>query len=352
MSSTTSDENILMIRDLRVNFYTYEGVVKALDGINLYIKKGECLGLVGETGCGKTVTVRSIMRLIEAPGKIEGGEIIYNNRDILKMTEDEIRHLRGSKIGMIFQDPMTFLNPVMKVGFQVSEMLMLHQDFPEAKIEGTNKYDHKILDKVLKERVIEIFKLVRLADAENIYERYPHELSGGMRQRILISMAIASRPDLIIADEATTSLDVTIQAQILELLTALKKELQKTLIIVTHNLGIVAEMCDRVCVLYGGQVAEVTPTKELFLNPIHPYSVGLIKAIPLLHKTVARLESIDGVVPNLVYPPDGCRFNPRCAIAEDICKKEKPELVTLENGHMFACHVKERDFTDKIVARV
>lgn len=351
-TETVLDENLLMIRDLRVNFYTYEGVVKALDGINLYIKKGECLGLVGETGCGKTVTVRSIMRLIENPGKIVGGEIIYNNRDILKMSEDEVRHLRGSKIGMIFQDPMTFLNPVIKVGAQVAEMLVLHQDFPEAKIENSNKYDQKILKRVLKEKVIDIFKQTRLADAENIYDRYPHELSGGMRQRILISMAIASRPDLIIADEATTALDVTIQAQILELLTILRHELQKTLIIVTHNLGIVAEMCDRVCVLYGGQVFEVTPTKELFLNPIHPYTQGLIRSIPLLHKPVDVLSSIEGVVPNLISPPTGCRFHPRCEIAEDICKAEKPDLVTLENGHMFACAVKERDYLDKIVARV
>jgi peptide/nickel transport system ATP-binding protein len=292
------------------------------------------------------------MRLIEPPGKIEGGEIIYNNRDILKMNDDEIRHLRGSKIGMIFQDPMTFLNPVLKVGSQVSEMLLLHHDFPEAKISGSNKYDKKILNKVLKEATIEIFKRVRLADAENIYNRYPHELSGGMRQRILISMAIASSPDLIIADEATTSLDVTIQAQILDLLRQLKDELQKTLIFVTHNLGIVAEMCDRVCVLYGGQAVEVTPTKELFNNPIHPYTQGLIKAIPLLHKQVDELSSIDGVVPNLIYPPKGCRFHPRCELAEEICKQEKPSLVTLENGHMFACHVKERDYEDKIVARI
>jgi oligopeptide/dipeptide ABC transporter ATP-binding protein len=352
MSSASLDENLLMIRDLRVNFYTYEGVVKALDGINLYVKKGESLGLVGETGCGKTVTVRSIMRLIESPGKIEGGEIIYNNRDILKMSDDEIRHLRGSKICMIFQDPMTFLNPVMKVGTQVSEMILLHQTIDEAKIAGTDKYDKKALKEALRSKTEEIFRQVRLPDAESIYNRYPHELSGGMRQRILISMAIASRPDLIIADEATTALDVTIQAQILDLLQTLKDELKKTLIFVTHNLGIVAEMCDRVAVLYGGQVVEVTPTRELFENPIHPYTQGLLKAIPLINKPVKILDSIKGVVPNLVYPPSGCRFNPRCEIAEEICTKDKPELVTLENGHMFACYVRERDYTDKIVARI
>lgn len=347
-----SEENILMIRDLKVNFYTYEGVVKALDGINLYVKKGESLGLVGETGCGKSVTVRSIMRLIEEPGKIEGGEIEYNNRDILKMSDDEIRKLRGSKIGMIFQDPMTFLNPVIKVGHQVSEMLLLHQDLPEAKIKGTNKYNKKLLSHVLRTRTIEIFKQVRLADAENIYDRYPHELSGGMRQRILISMAIASKPDIIIADEATTALDVTIQAQILELLKQLKQELNTTLIFVTHNLGIVAEICDRVCVLYGGQVVEVSPTRDLFNNPIHPYTQGLLMAIPRLDHIIDRLDSIRGVVPNLITPPSGCRFNPRCDLAEEICSQEKPDLVTLENGHMFSCHVRERDFADKIIARI
>lgn len=350
MGSTVLDENILMVKDLKVNFYTYEGVVKALDGINLVVKKGESLGLVGETGSGKTVTVRSIMQLIEPPGRIESGEIIFNNRDILKMNNDEKLQFRGSKIGMIFQDPMTFLNPVIKVGDQVSEMLLLHHDFPEAKVPGSKKYNKKILNKILRERTEEIFERVRLAEADNIYDRYPHELSGGMRQRILISIAVASTPDIIIADEPTTALDVTIQAQILDLLRQLKDELQETLIIVTHNLGIVAEMCDRVCVLYGGQLAEVTPVKELFNNPIHPYTQGLIKAIPLLHQQVDELTTIDGVLPNLINPPSGCRFNPRCKLVEEVCKQSKPKLVTLENGHMFACHVKERGYADKIVA--
>ncbi|MHA2103671.1 MAG: ABC transporter ATP-binding protein [Candidatus Hodarchaeales archaeon] len=349
MATETSNKNILEIKDLYLNFYTYEGVVKALDGITLDIKRNESLGLVGETGCGKSVTVRSIMRLIEVPGKIEGGEIFYNNKDILQMPEKEMRKIRGNKISMIFQDPMTFLNPVMKVGTQVGEVILLHQELPEVRMESKDKLDKKKLEGVLKEKVTEIFKMVRLPDAESIYSRYPHELSGGMRQRILIAMAIASNPSIIIADEATTALDVTIQAQILDLMNFLKEELDTTLIFVTHNMGIVAEMCDRVVVLYGGQVAEISQTKELFSNPIHPYTVGLLRAIPQITKPVDELTSIRGVVPNLVHPPPGCRFNPRCDFAEEICSEEKPKLVDVGNGHIFACHVRAREYKHTVV---
>ncbi len=340
---TETQDIILDIKNLKVNFYTYEGVVKALDGIDLSIIKGESFGLVGETGCGKSVTVRSVMRLIESPGKIVDGEIFYKGADILQLKEKEIRKLRGAKMTMIFQDPMTFLNPVIQIGEQVSEMFLIHQKIQKEILDNKKK-----LSRYLKEKVVEIFELVKLPDAAELFKRYPHELSGGMRQRVLIAMSIAADPDIIIADEATTALDVTIQAQILNLLNKLKKDLGRTLIFVTHNLGIVAEMCDRVAVLYGGQVAEVATTKEIFTDPIHPYTQGLLKSIPLLHKPKEILNSIDGVVPNLVNPPSGCRFHPRCPLKEDICVQERPKLVQVLPGHWVHCHVRGREHTNKM----
>ncbi len=339
MADAKTQDIILDIKNLKVNFYTYEGVVKALDGIDLTIYKGESFGLVGETGCGKSVTVRSIMRLIEKPGKIVEGEILFNGDDVLKLKESQIRKLRGGSMTMIFQDPMTFLNPVINVGEQVAEMFLIHQKIDKKKFENKKK-----LKEHLKNKVVEVLDVVRLPDGVELYKRYPHELSGGMRQRILIAMSIASNPDIIIADEATTALDVTIQAQILNLLDNLKNELGRTLIFVTHNLGIVSEMCDRVAVLYGGQVAEVASTKEIFLRPIHPYTQGLLKSIPLLHKPKELLESITGVVPNLVNPPSGCRFHPRCSLKEEICTRERPKLLEVIPNHYVHCHVKARDY--------
>lgn len=339
LTNTSAQEAILEIKNLRVNFYTYEGVVKALDGINLTIYKGESFGLVGETGCGKSVTVRSVMRLIEDPGKIVDGEIFYQGNDVLKLKEKEMRKLRGGKMTMIFQDPMTFLNPVISVGEQVSEMFLIHQKIEKNILNNKGK-----LKDYLKKKVEEIFDLVKLPDSAELFKRYPHELSGGMRQRVLIAMSIAADPDIIIADEATTALDVTIQAQILNLLNKLKKDLGRTLIFVTHNLGLIAEMCNRVAVLYGGQVAEIAETKEIFRDPIHPYTQGLLKSIPLLHKPKDILDSIDGVVPNLVNPPSGCRFHPRCPLIEDICSKEAPELVEVKTNHFVHCHVRAREY--------
>ncbi len=342
-ATANTQDVILDIKNLKVNFYTYEGVVKALDGIDLSIYKGESFGLVGETGCGKSVTVRSVMRLIEEPGKIVEGEIFYKGNDVLKLKEKEIRKLRGAKMTMIFQDPMTFLNPVIQIGEQVSEMFLIHQKIQKDILDNKKK-----LSKYLKEKVVEIFDLVKLPDAAELFKRYPHELSGGMRQRVLIAMSIAADPDIIIADEATTALDVTIQAQILNLLNKLKKDLGRTLIFVTHNLGIVAEMCDRVAVLYGGQIAEVAETKALFVDPIHPYTQGLLRSIPLLHKPKDLLDSIDGVVPNLVNPPSGCRFHPRCPLKEDICAQERPKLVKVLPEHWVHCHVKQREYEGKV----
>jgi len=349
--NSNPDEMVLQIDDLRVHFFTYEGVVKALDGISFDVFKGESLGLVGETGCGKSVTVRSIMRLIEEPGKIVGGTIIYKENDILQMEEEEVRKLRGKKIAMIFQDPMTFLNPLIRVGDQVAEVLLLHQGIPDDSVTSKGKIKKDKLKLLLREKVIDIFKLVRLPDAIELFDRYPHELSGGMRQRVMIAMAIASNPDVMIADEATTALDVTIQAQILELLHNLKKDLRTTLIFVTHNLGLIAEMCERVAVFYGGQVVEVASTKNLFKDPIHPYTEGLLKAIPLIHRPKVRLDAIKGVVPNLVYPPGGCRFHPRCLLAEEnpeikekYCSAQKPSLSELSPMHYVACHIREREY--------
>ena len=339
-----SYENILDIENLRVHFFTYDGVVKALDGIDLKIRKGESFGLVGETGCGKSVTVRSILRLIEEPGKIVEGEIHYKGSDILQQPIKEIRKIRGKKISMVFQDPMTFLNPVIRIGDQVGEIYLLHGEVPEAALTSKGKINKKKLNIEIKKQVLEIFRLVRLPDVEELYSRYPHELSGGMRQRVMIAMSIASNPDILIADEATTALDVTIQAQILDLLQNLKEDLNTTLIFVTHNLGIIAEMCDRVAIFYGGQVVEVAATKELFARPIHPYTEGLLKAIPLLHKPKKELDSIKGVVPNLVNPPTGCRFNPRCYLAEDQCSEAKPKLKELTPDHFVACFVREKDY--------
>ncbi|UCE12811.1 MAG: ABC transporter ATP-binding protein [Candidatus Heimdallarchaeota archaeon] len=346
-------EKILKIRGLRVHFYTFEGVVKALDGITFDVFKGESLGLVGETGCGKSVTVRSIMRLIEEPGKIVEGEIDYHGKDILTMKDKEVRRIRGKKIAMIFQDPMTFLNPVLRVGDQVSEVFLLHQEIPEAK-RSDGKIDKKKLKGLLRTKVTDIFKIVRLPDVEELYDRYPHELSGGMRQRVMIAMAIASNPDIMIADEATTALDVTIQAQILDLLNDLKDELRTTLIFVTHNLGIIANMCDRVIVLYGGQIVEVAETVELFQKSIHPYTRGLLKAIPLIHRPKRELDAISGVVPNLVTPPEGCRFHPRCYMAaenpeikERLCVKERPDPYEYFPGHFVACHVRRLERVDE-----
>ncbi|MFX1537270.1 MAG: ABC transporter ATP-binding protein [Promethearchaeota archaeon] len=381
-------DTLITIRDLSTYFYTYAGVVKALDGVNLEILKGETLGLVGETGCGKSVTARCIIRLILHPGKIMSGNVMYQDRDLLQISDEEIRKIRGRKISIVFQDPATYLNPVMTVGRQLIETIELHQDLTQdaiklqladrqkaikaeiaklreksltdenAKIkleqfenelklivEGT--YDQNITPKrkythqAYREKAIEVLKTVRLPDAEEILSRYPHELSGGMRQRCMIAISLVCRPDLLIADEATTALDVTIQAQILHLLNELKEELNTSVLIITHDLGIVAETCQRVAVMYAGTVVEVAETLELFANTTHPYTKGLLKAIPKLSVEVDELEIIPGIVPNLIDPPGGCRFHPRCPDCQEVCKNVKPRLSRLPGDkiHLIACHV-------------
>jgi peptide/nickel transport system ATP-binding protein len=323
---------LISIRGLKTNFYTYSGVVKALDGIDLDIYKNETVGLVGETGCGKSVTALSIIRLIQwPPGRIDEGSIIFEGKDLLKFSNDEMRSIRGNKISMIFQEPMNSFNPVFTIGDQIAEVIILHQ-----------KLDAKTANK----KAVEMLAFTGIPAPERVAKSYPHELSGGMLQRAMISMALACKPALLIADEPTTALDVTIEAQILELMRDLKAKTGSSILMITHDLGIIAEVCDRVGVMYAGNIVELSSVKEIFAHPMHPYTIGLIGSIPKFNQAKGvRLDTIAGSVPNLVYPPPGCRFNPRCTKAMDICKREKPKMVEIENGHMVACHL----YKEKVV---
>jgi len=317
---------LVSIRGLKTNFYTYVGVVKALDGIDLDIYRNETLGLVGETGCGKSVTALSIIRLIQwPPGRIDEGSIIFEGKDLLKLSSDEMRAIRGNKISMIFQEPMSSFNPVFTIGDQIAEVLMLHQNMDK---------------KSANAKAVEMLAFTGIPAPERVARSYPHELSGGMLQRAMISMALACKPALLIADEPTTALDVTIEAQILELMKDLKAKTGASILMITHDLGIIAEVCDRVGVMYAGTIVELGVVNDIFEKPMHPYTVGLIGSIPKLNQDKnTRLDTIPGSVPNLINPPQGCRFHPRCSRAMDICKKEKPRMVELENGHRIACHL-------------
>lgn len=320
-------EDLLEVKNLKTYFYTEEGTVRAVDDVSFKIKKKETLAVVGESGCGKSMTAMSIMRLIPSPpGKIEGGEIIFEGKDILKMNKNEIRHIRGNQISVIFQEPMTSLNPVFTVGNQIEESLMLHKGL-----------DKKEARKV----AIDMLKLVRIPRAEKIVDSYPHELSGGMRQRAMIAMAISCNPKLLIADEPTTALDVTIQEQILEIMRDLKERLGTSIMFITHDLGVVAEMADYVMVMYAGKVVEEAPVLELFKNPLHPYTRGLLKSKPIINKFQDRLYSIPGQVPNPLHMPEGCYFNPRCEKAKDICRNKIPELREVCPGHKVSCFLCE-----------
>ncbi|MBS7655713.1 ABC transporter ATP-binding protein [Candidatus Bathyarchaeota archaeon] len=362
-------EPLLKIRNLKTYFFTYAGVVKALDGVNIDVYKGETMALVGETGCGKSVTSLSILRLIQPPGKIVEGEIWFKGKDLLKLTDEEMRKIRGKEIAMVFQDPATYINPVLTIGDQIAEVIMLHQDLRkealEMKIEElTEKLERKPSEKLknkieeFKEalknpislskreikkaalkKAIEVLRLVKMPSPEKIITQYPHELSGGMRQRAMIAMALSCKPDLLIADEATTALDVTIQAQILKLINEVKKEVETSILIITHDLGVVAETCDRIAVMYAGLIIEEADTLSLFKNPLHPYTKGLLNAIPKLHGSSSRLKIIPGAVPNLINPPSGCRFHPRCEYAMNICKEKEPKLNEIEFNHKVSCHL-------------
>lgn len=315
--------NLLEVRDLRTYFYTYAGVVQALDGVTFNMKKGETLALVGETGCGKSVTALSVMRLIQwPPGRIVEGRVDFDGEDVLSLPEDEMRKIRGAKVSMIFQEPMSSLNPVYSIGDQISETIILHQ--------GLTK-------KEALENVGESLRLVGMPDPEDSVKKYPHELSGGMQQRAMIAMALSCNPALLIADEPTTALDVTIEAQILRLMKELKRKIGAAIMLITHDLGIVAEMCDNVAIMYAGNIVEYADLKTIFKKPTHPYTQGLLESIPRMRKKGEKLYIIPGTVPNLIYPPTGCRFHPRCPHAMPVCSERKPPLLPTERGHEVAC---------------
>jgi len=316
------DGKLLEISNLRTYFFTEAGVVKALDGMSLEVYKGQAVGLVGESGSGKSVTAQSVLRIVPRPGRIVEGSIRFEGEELLTKKEDEMRKLRGRKMAIVFQDPTTSLNPLYTVEKQLTDILVLHRDLSR---EDASKQALHLLDRV------------GIQDPERRLKTYPHELSGGMKQRIAIARALACDPVLLFADEPTTNLDVTIQAQVLELLKQLQKELNMTMVMITHDMGIIADMTERVTVLYAGKVMEVADTPTLFKSPKHPYTEALLKAVPSVRQTRA-LEVIPGNIPNLIEPPTGCVFHPRCKYAKDICVKKEPELEKVSEGHDVACH--------------
>jgi len=314
---------LLEIRGLKTYFHTDDGVARSVDGISYEVDRGETLGVVGESGCGKSVTALSILRLIpDPPGKIEGGEILYDGRNLLNLTEDQMRSIRGNEISMIFQEPMTSLNPVFTIGHQIDEAVILHQRV--SRVEA-------------RKRSIEMLHLVGIPAPEQRYAEYPHQLSGGMRQRVMIAMALSCNPGLLIADEPTTALDVTVQAQILELIKRLQKELGMAVIIITHDLGVIAEVSDRVAVMYAAKIVEYADVDAIFAKPRHPYTIGLLTSIPRLGQSHGKLSTIEGVVPAPTNFPVGCHFCTRCAYADDLCRSDEPPLVEVESGHHVAC---------------
>jgi len=364
-------KDILNIEDLVLRFYTYEGIVEALDKVNLSVKEGETLGVVGETGCGKTVTGYSTLVLVPPPGRIEGGHILFDKEgekvDLLKQRESLLRSIRGKDISMIFQDPRSALNPIFTVREQIAEVILHHRRseliekvlrgsltglerriYPEmlkhprslthrilSRVPVVNRYKRKLRD-VVTEEVVKLLKEMRIPDPDRVAEMYPHELSGGMAQRVVIAMALACNPKLLIADEPTTNLDVTIQLQILNLLRELKRRFGSTIEYITHDLGVIAEMCDRVAVMYAGNVVEVAGVAEIFKNPLHPYTKALLESIP---RPGRPFKSIEGTVPSLINPPKGCRFHERCQHAMEICTREKPSLKEIEKEHYVHCHL-------------
>lgn len=325
-SAPAHGEIILNVHDLKTYFFTEDGIVKAVDGVDFSVKAGQVLGLVGESGCGKSVTSLSVMRLVGVPGKVTGGEIFFEGKDLLKLSEDEMVKMRGDRISMIFQQPQSSLNPVFRVGDQVAEVLEIHK--------GMKRKEAWAL-------AVELLNLVGIPDPTHKAEAFPHEMSGGQAQRVMIAMALALSPKLLIADEPTTALDVTIQAQILDLIRGLREKLDTAVILITHDLGVIAEMADQVAVMYAGEIVEYADVAPIFARPLHPYTQGLIGSIPVLGKVVNRLEVIPGLVPNLIDLPPGCRFAPRCRLREkyglQICKEREPTLVEIEPGHTVRC---------------
>lgn len=382
-SQVRENSRLLEISGLKTTFRTFAGIVKALQGIDLKMSKGETLGLVGETGCGKSVTALSILRLLPGPsGKIVGGEIIFDGSSLTDLSDEQIRKIRGNKISIVFQEPMTSLNPVLKVGEQIAEVVLLHQNLDHEalilkiqrmkeqktwlELRGLGllskllRLDEKIRDfeqgadnlmrpsasekrQVAMSKAVSMLKQLGVPDPDRAVERYPHELSGGMRQRAMIAMALACKPSLLIADEPTTALDVTIQAQIIELLKELKSRMDTSILLITHHLGLVAEMCDKVAVMYAGRIVEYSETMNLFRSPYHPYTRGLLGSIPSTTKVKDRLEVIPGSVPDMIHPPNGCNFHPRCRYSSEVCSQSEPTLREVENQHFVSCFLYGED---------
>lgn len=393
MTKQESKVPILEVKDLRVNFHTYRGEVKALNGVNLKLYEHEVLGIVGESGCGKSVTALSIIGLLPQNASVVGGQILFKGEDLLKQSEEKIRLVRAHEIATVFQDPMTYLNPVLTIQTQLEETFMFNKNalahlairrkkgkigyrdfllyrksnenciekseasesksknffrkiiFPFSNKEHNNslvqmpKVSKSDIKEVARTLCVEVLRLVKLPDPERILRQYPFELSGGMRQRVMIAMALARCPSIFIADEITTALDVTIQAQILHLLRELRDEIDASVLLITHDLSVAAELAGRVAVMYGGNVVEVAPTRKIFEEPLHPYTRLLMKAVPDINRPAERLESIPGTVPEMINPPSGCRFNPRCPSAMDICHKKRPELKEMTKNHEVACYL-------------
>ena len=323
------DEALLEVKNLRTTFFTADGAVDAVDNVSFNVRRGEAVALVGESGCGKSVTAMSIMRLVATPGKITAGEIRFKGRDLVALSEKQMRDVRGNDIAMVFQEPMTSLNPVFRIGAQVAEAIRIHR---------------KVGKKEAWKQAGDMLDLVSIPDPHKRLYDYPHQLSGGMRQRVMIAIALSCDPELLIADEPTTALDVTIQAQIMELLTGLQKKLGLAVLLITHDLGVVAEFCERVVVMYTGRVVEEAPVRDLFANPAHPYTRGLLKSLPSVTAVSTpnartRLATIEGMVPPLTNLPQGCKFNPRCPDVMDICLGNEPALMPVGPGQSARCYL-------------
>ncbi len=319
------ESSLLDVNDLKTFFYTYNGIVKAVDGIDLRVRREEVLGIVGETGCGKSVTARSLLRLVPDPGRIVSGQVLLKGENILALNEKQMRAIRGGRIAMIFQNPLSSLNPVFSIGDQVCHIIRIHQGMDQTEA---------------RERAMEMFSLVRLPDPNGLLRKYPHELSGGQLQRVMIAMALSCQPELLIADEPTTALDVTIQAQILTLMLGLKEKTRTAIMLITHDLGVVAEICDRVAIMYAGRIVEEASVNDVFHRPLHPYTEGLMASIPGRGNRGEDLKTIRGMVPNLTHLPAGCHFHPRCPLAEGICRQESPVLNERQDGHKVSCHLR------------
>lgn len=320
-------EYTLQIQNLKTQFHTAKGIVPVVDDVSIDIPKGKIIGLVGESGCGKSMTAMSVMQLVKKPGKVVDGQIMLMGKNLLDMTKKEMQNVRGNDIAMIFQEPMTSLNPVYTVGKQVREAILLHQDMTKEEA---------------KAKTIEIFRKCGIPEPEKRYNSYPHQLSGGLRQRVMIAMAMVCEPELLIADEPTTALDVTIEAQILKLMKQLRDEHGTSILLITHNMGVVAQMCDYVYVMYAGKVMEQAETFELFRNTCHPYTEGLLSSIPKMDRQVDRLYSIPGVVPNLLHLPKGCSFCTRCQYATEQCREIRPDLTEVNEAHLVRCNRYEK----------